>query len=184
MRGFALCKTLMATLALGAAVLLAVPGARADEIEVTDARLAATEDGVVLAADFAFELNARLAEVVTNGVPLYFVVEFELTRPRWYWTDERAVTARNGFSAATSIGTARHVGSSPGVRSASNTVAAGIPWDASHDSSAPSRPRVLRGTVARSQSGVDGSDAVSPSAAAITRSDSYARRVKLAPASR
>ena len=94
MRGFALCKTLMATLALGAAVLLAVPGARADEIEVTDARLAATEDGVVLAADFAFELNARLAEVVTNGVPLYFVVEFELTRPRWYWFDEKAAVKR------------------------------------------------------------------------------------------
>ena len=94
MRGFALCKTLMAALALGAAALLATPGARADEIEVTDARLAATEDGVVLAADFAFDLNSRLAEVVTNGVPLYFVVEFELTRPRWYWFDEKAAAKR------------------------------------------------------------------------------------------
>ena len=94
MRGFALCKTLVATLALGAAVLLAATGARADEIEVTDARLAATEDGVVLAADFAFDLNSRLAEVVTNGVPLYFVVEFELMRPRWYWFDEKAAAKR------------------------------------------------------------------------------------------
>jgi len=93
MRGFALLKILLAALALGAA-LAAASAARADEIEVTDVRLAATEDGVVLAADFAFELNPRLAEAVTNGVPLYFAVEFELTRPRWYWFDEKAAAKR------------------------------------------------------------------------------------------
>jgi len=93
MRGFALLKTLLAALALGTA-LAAASAARADEIEVTDVRLAATEDGVVLAADFAFELNPRLAEAVTNGVPLYFAVEFELTRPRWYWFDEKAAARR------------------------------------------------------------------------------------------
>ena len=92
MRGFALFKKLLAALALGAAALMAAFPVRADDIEVTDARLAATEDGVVLAADFAFELNPRLAEVVINGVPLYFVIEFELTRPRWYWFDENAVS--------------------------------------------------------------------------------------------
>jgi len=87
MRGFALLLALLAA-------LTAAGPARADDIEVVDVRLAATEDGVVLAADFAFELNPRLAEVVTNGVPLYFVVEFELTRPRWYWFDEKAAAKR------------------------------------------------------------------------------------------
>ncbi|MSP96305.1 MAG: DUF4390 domain-containing protein [Betaproteobacteria bacterium] len=76
------------------AVLAAASAARADDIEVTDARLVATEDGVVLAADFAFDLNPRLDEAVTNGVPLYFAVEFELRRPRWYWFDEKAATKR------------------------------------------------------------------------------------------
>ena len=89
MRGIAFLRSLFAVLALGAAV-----AARADEIEVADARLTATEDGAVLAADFTFDLNPRLAEVVTNGVPLYFVVEFELTRPRWYWFDEKAAAKR------------------------------------------------------------------------------------------
>jgi hypothetical protein len=88
MRSIAFLRTLLCVLALAAAA------ARADEIEVSGAHLAATEDGVVLSADFAFELNPRLAEVVTNGVPLYFVVEFELTRPRWYWFDEKAATKR------------------------------------------------------------------------------------------
>jgi hypothetical protein len=100
MRGFALLKKLSAALAqvrialVLCAAITAVNSARADEIEVADVRLAATEDGVVLAADFAFDLNPRLAEVVTNGVPLYFVVEFELTRPRWYWFDEKAAAKR------------------------------------------------------------------------------------------
>ena len=87
MRGFALLITLLAALTAGGPV-------RADEIEVADVRLTATEEGVVLAADFAFDLNPRLAEVVTNGVPLYFVVEFELTRRRWYWFDEKAAAKR------------------------------------------------------------------------------------------
>ena len=94
MRGFALLKMLLATLALGSVALTAAFPARADDIEVTEARLAATEDGVVLAADFAFDLNPRLAEVITNGVPVYFVVEFELSRRRWYWFDEKAAAKR------------------------------------------------------------------------------------------
>jgi hypothetical protein len=83
----------LVALVCGVALAVALP-ARADEIEVTDARLGQTDDGIALAADFAFELNPRLAEAVTNGVPLYFVVEFELTRPRWYWFDEKAAAKR------------------------------------------------------------------------------------------
>ena len=97
MRGIAFLRNLFAAVVFGGSFALASTAAftaRADEIEVADARLSATEDGIVLAADFAFELNPRLAEVVTNGVPLYFVVEFELTRPRWYWFDEKAAAKR------------------------------------------------------------------------------------------
>ncbi|HEX6689609.1 MAG TPA: DUF4390 domain-containing protein [Burkholderiales bacterium] len=76
------------------ALLLALAGAeaRGDDIEVPQASLVAVDEGLVLNADFEFELNARLEEVVANGVPLYFRVEFEMTRPRWYWFDERAVS--------------------------------------------------------------------------------------------
>jgi hypothetical protein len=66
--------------------------ARADDIDVLDARLAASEEGLLLSADFAFDFNPRLSETVANGVPLYFIVEFELTRPRWYWFDENAAS--------------------------------------------------------------------------------------------
>src|SRR5436190_3442270 len=87
MRAIALCTGLLA--ALGAA-----PLARADEIEVGDVQLRAVEEGLVLDADFEFELTPRLAEVVANGVPLYFRVDFELTRRRWYWFDDKAAARR------------------------------------------------------------------------------------------
>lgn len=76
-------------------VVLASFAARvsAEEIEVVAASLRPTENGLVLDADFAFELTPRLIDVVANGVPLYFEVDFELTRPRWYWFDE--TTANN-----------------------------------------------------------------------------------------
>jgi hypothetical protein len=77
------------------ALLLAIAfnlSASANEAEVRAASLEAVEEGLVLNADFTFELSQRLEEIVTNGVPLYFRVEFELTRPRWYWIDEKAAS--------------------------------------------------------------------------------------------
>lgn len=74
--------------------LLAASPAYADDIEVRDAQLHATEEGLVLDADFDFELSPRLSDVVANGVPLYFRVDFELTRRRWYWFDESAASKR------------------------------------------------------------------------------------------
>jgi hypothetical protein len=85
MRRTAFLAVLFAVLAYAAAAVSA-------EIEVQDASLRAVEDGLVLDADFALDLTPRLTEVVANGVPLYFRVEFELTRRRWYWFDENAAS--------------------------------------------------------------------------------------------
>ena len=74
--------------------ILLVASARADEIEVRDVALRSVDEGLALDADFAFELTPRLADVVANGVPLYFRVEFELTRRRWYWFDDTAASQR------------------------------------------------------------------------------------------
>ena len=76
------------------AVLLAATPARADEIEVLAVTLRTADEGLVLDADFDFELSPRLADVVANGVPLYFRVDFELTRRRWYWFDHTAASRR------------------------------------------------------------------------------------------
>lgn len=74
---------------------LAIAGnAYADEIVVREANLRATDEGLVLNAEFSFKLTPRLVEAVENGVPLYFELDFELSRSRWYWFDEKAVAKR------------------------------------------------------------------------------------------
>jgi len=74
---------------LALVLALVALGAAAEEIEIRDARLVAAEDGIVLSADFELDLTSRLEDALAKGVPLYFVVEFEIYRPRWYWLDER-----------------------------------------------------------------------------------------------
>lgn len=64
-----------------------------DGIEITRANLETSEEGYKLAASFSFELNQGLLDAITRGVPLYFTTEVQLTRPRWYWFDEKTVTA-------------------------------------------------------------------------------------------
>jgi hypothetical protein len=68
----------------------AVAPARADILEFKQARLAPREEGWALEADFDIELSGRIEEALNKGVALYFNLDFELTRPRWYWLDEKA----------------------------------------------------------------------------------------------
>jgi hypothetical protein len=66
-----------------------------DRIEVRSAELrpAADGDGIALDATFDFDLPWVLEDAVSRGVPLYFVVDFELYRSRWYWFDDRRAAA-------------------------------------------------------------------------------------------
>jgi len=78
--------------ALLAALLLAVAApVLAEGIEVKSTALVPDDDGWSLEADFDIQFSPRLEEAINRGVPLYFVVEFELARPRWYWLDEKPV---------------------------------------------------------------------------------------------
>ncbi|MEO8676056.1 MAG: DUF4390 domain-containing protein [Casimicrobiaceae bacterium] len=76
---------------------LAAAAARADTIVVKSAELRAEEDGYFLNAEFDFSLNPTLDEALQKGVPLYFLLEFELVRPRWYWLDEKVITATTQY---------------------------------------------------------------------------------------
>jgi hypothetical protein len=93
-----------------AALLFVVPAAShaAEAIEVQDARLQASPDGWLLSADFAMILPARLEDAVNRGVALQFLVEFELTRPRWYWFDEVAIKSTRTFRLSYNLLTERY----------------------------------------------------------------------------
>ena len=80
-------RSLLLAFALGFPALL-----WAAEIEVVNPQSVASEDGYVLSVDFNFEFNQRLEEAVTKGVVLNFVAEFELSKPRWYWLEEKSAS--------------------------------------------------------------------------------------------
>lgn len=71
--------------------VLAAPVVHAEGIDVRTATLVPEDDGWSVEADFDIQLNGRLEEAINRGVPLYFVVDFEIARPRWYWLDEKPV---------------------------------------------------------------------------------------------
>jgi hypothetical protein len=76
---------------LGAA---AAPPAGAEGIEVKRAALVSAEDGYFLEAEFDIALTQILEDALNKGIPLYFSLEFVLTRPRWYWFNEKVFDAR------------------------------------------------------------------------------------------
>ncbi|HYF60530.1 MAG TPA: DUF4390 domain-containing protein [Burkholderiaceae bacterium] len=90
-------KRRTAIAALSTAALLAWwPAAgTADIIDVLRVGVEPSADGESwqLSADFALVLNPQLEEAVSRGVSLTFLVEFEMTRPRWYWWDDRTTAA-------------------------------------------------------------------------------------------
>lgn len=79
-------------LALVAGLPFMAAAAQVDGIEVRRAQVINADDGYVLQADFDIRLSLVLDDALHKGVPLYFVLDFELIRPRWYWTNERLIS--------------------------------------------------------------------------------------------
>ncbi len=96
---------LFAALVLTASWLAVSAPVWADTIPVKTAELRIEEGEVLLNAEFEFSLNPTLEEALEKGIPLYFVLEFELTRGRWYWLDEKvaqmALVYRVSYNALT-----------------------------------------------------------------------------------
>lgn len=89
-------------LALAAASVFA---AQPHGIEVRRAAFIAADDHYVLDADIDIVLSAPLEDALNKGIPLYFLLDFELVRSRWYWFNDKVISReqpyRLSFSALT-----------------------------------------------------------------------------------
>lgn len=63
----------------------------ADEITFNNVQLTPIEKSWALDAQIELELNPTLEQLVNKGVTLHFVTEFQLTKKRWYWMDQKLV---------------------------------------------------------------------------------------------
>lgn len=96
--------------ALGVACLLSfvlcpLSSALAEGIALHKAEARFTDGSYQLSADFDLHFNFVVEQALTRGVSLYFISEFTLTRPRWYWLDETVAqteqTTRLSYNALT-----------------------------------------------------------------------------------
>jgi hypothetical protein len=79
--GFCLCTLL----AYGQSAALAS--------EITELRVERADDGIYLSAGVRFELPPVVEDALLKGIPMFFVVETDIYRERWYWTDPRVASA-------------------------------------------------------------------------------------------
>lgn len=99
-------RRLLAALCLLFSALCPLSPVSAEGIAVRKAEAYFSDGGYQISADFDVSLNPVVEQALTQGVPLYFVTEFTLTRPRWYWLDETVAqneqTIRLSYSSLTS----------------------------------------------------------------------------------
>ena len=93
--GAAARRTCLAALLASGLALALAPARHAwaeQQVSVQSAELEVRDDpepGLYLNAQFAFEPSPAIEEAVTHGIPVYFAIDFELVRTRWYWFDKR-----------------------------------------------------------------------------------------------
>jgi hypothetical protein len=64
---------------------------------VRRATVTTADDHYLLEADIDIVLSAPLDDALHKGIPLYFLLEFEMVRSRWYWFNDRAVSRQQQY---------------------------------------------------------------------------------------
>ena len=61
-------------------------------VHIKSAELLAVEDSYALSTDFDIVLSPVIEDALNKGVPLTFIIEFQLSAPRKYWFDDEIIT--------------------------------------------------------------------------------------------
>lgn len=61
--------------------------------EISQLQVERNADGVFVSASVRFELPAQVEDALLKGVAMFFVVEADVYRDRWYWYDKKLLSA-------------------------------------------------------------------------------------------
>jgi Domain of unknown function (DUF4390) len=86
-----LLRHLLLGICLGGLWTAGIGSARATEI--TQLRVERADDGLHLSASVNFDIPPVVEDALMKGIPLFFVIEADIYRDRWYWTDPRVASA-------------------------------------------------------------------------------------------
>src|SRR3954465_9637184 len=80
--------------------MIVIGAASAQGVEVRKPTVTFEDNAFVLDAQFDIQLTPTLEDALNKGVPLYFLLEFELIRPRWYWFSEKVLNTQQQYRLA------------------------------------------------------------------------------------
>lgn len=83
----------MAVLPLLLTLFLTLVPSASRGAELSQQRLERTDDGIYLSAQVQFELPPVVEDALLKGIPMFFVLEADIYRDRWYWTNKRVSSA-------------------------------------------------------------------------------------------
>jgi Domain of unknown function (DUF4390) len=67
--------------------------AASSSIDIQDAELQPLDDFYALSAEVDVSFDDTIEAAINKGVPLHFLIEFQVVKPRKYWFDDEIVTA-------------------------------------------------------------------------------------------
>lgn len=62
--------------------------------DISQFRVERIDDEIIASSNIDFELPSAVEDALLKGVPLYFVLEADLLRERWYWFDRKVNTVK------------------------------------------------------------------------------------------
>ncbi len=72
--------------------------AAASSIQIKSAELQLQDEYYSLSADVAIDFDNEIEEAINKGVPLDFLIEFQIVSPRKYWFDDEIITASQNIT--------------------------------------------------------------------------------------
>jgi hypothetical protein len=69
----------------------------AADVEFTQIRLERQDPALELSTTMRFSLDEQVEDALLKGVAVHFVLDVELYRDRWYWTDRKVFAARRTY---------------------------------------------------------------------------------------
>ena len=88
--------------------------------QLSQLRTERSEDGLFVTATVKFDLPGVVEDALLKGIPLFFLIQADVYRERWYWTDERVGGASRTVRLAFQPLTRRwrvNIGAGPGASS-------------------------------------------------------------------
>lgn len=97
--------------------------ANAEGIKIKSVELERVDNDWLLNATFQIDLAPGLEDALKKGIVLYFQTEFDLTRSRWYWFDEKPAIAQRQTRLSYQPLTQQYRIASEGFTFSANTIA-------------------------------------------------------------